>query len=46
MMAIAMSSRDAGGDGRWEFDIAMELAWSVERCSWWLRRRLVTDISK
>jgi hypothetical protein len=30
MMAIAMSSRDAGGDGRWEFDIAMESAWFEE----------------
>lgn len=27
MMAIAMSSRDAGGDGRVEFDMAMESAW-------------------
>lgn len=29
MIAIAKSSRDAGGDGRWEFDVAMESAWLV-----------------
>jgi hypothetical protein len=30
MMAIVMSSQDAGGDGRWEFDITVELAWLVQ----------------